>query len=54
MPAQNVTWVSVWCRAYSVDFGHAVMAVSDLGAGAVGPATSLTALLNLILAHFFV
>ena len=21
----NVTWVSVWCRAYSVDFGHAFL-----------------------------
>ena len=19
----SVTWVSVWCRAYSIDFGHA-------------------------------
>ena len=29
----DVTWVSVWCRQYSVNFGHAVL-VEDEGADA--------------------
>ena len=31
----DVTWVSVWCRQYSVNFGHAVLVV-DEGADAQG------------------
>ena len=29
--AYNVKWISVWCREYSVDFGHVILHDMDNG-----------------------
>merc|ERR1712183_1138268 len=41
--AGDVTWVSVWCRQYSVDFGHAFLSPTEeenCGSGSSGSGTS--------------
>ena len=29
MQVENLKWISVWCRQYSVDFGHLIICDSD-------------------------
>ena len=29
MSGADVTWVSVWCRQYSINFGHALLIAED-------------------------
>ena len=44
LEGKNVTWVSVWCRAYTINFGHAWL-TDDIPSGA--PTSTPTCLLVL-------
>ena len=37
MAGQDVVWVSVWCKQYSVNFGHALLLSDEEGAAEVEP-----------------
>ena len=45
----NVTWVGVWCRAYSVDFGHVWLIPDDqIPASASDKSVSIIVMLSIL------
>jgi len=51
----EVTWVSVWCRQYKIDFGHAFLSATDMakcGSSQLGMFVPTLAILLLFVALF--
>ena len=49
----NVTWVGVWCRAYSVDFGHVwLIDSSQIPASAPAKHVSVIVMLSVLFVLF--